>query len=332
LGSVDIFKQGVDMKNKGIMKSTRIKTSVCFVLVLLLILVSLGISGCGGITQNPTSYVLLTHSIPGEGGTVQISPLYDHDGKYSPGARVTLEARNNQGFDFVRWSGDVQGTMPSIVVTMDRDKNINAEFHRNESSVVIPTIITTLPAPITSKTSNILTSSPPVTAPSPIVSSTPAPTPSYLPGTLRQETGFSIWIVKCKYTALDAPEREAISYMIQFNNESAKPMEVQFDLNGVSGVDNLGKPYIDETVRTDIYYNQQRSYGFSIPSQSSKVFTFALGRKDWKNSSNSSQNPSWVWTRVDLQTNYVDMTFDKIIYRTDAFHQLDDVTWRLPRP
>ena len=76
------------------------------------------------------SCTVFTHVIPGEGGTIQASPLPNSDGKYPAGTRVTLEARPSKGFHFIRWSGDAQGTMPSIVVTMNWDKSIIAEFEK----------------------------------------------------------------------------------------------------------------------------------------------------------------------------------------------------------
>lgn len=157
------------------MKPTRTRATVGVALSLFFILVFLGTSACNGGPLNP---VLLTHSIPGEGGTIQLSPLYDRDGRYAPGTRVTLEARSNEGFSFVRWSGDVQGPLPFVVVTMDRDKSVTAEFRRNG-----PPAPTLVPSPATAPTNPVPTAAQP--SPPPTVTITPdvttkLSTPEYL--------------------------------------------------------------------------------------------------------------------------------------------------------
>jgi len=133
-----------------------------------------------------------------------------------------------------------------------------------------------------------------------------------------------------KYSLIDAQESEAVSYVIQLNNETSNPMQVQFDLKGVTGIDDMGIQYIDESFRVDTFGNQVYPYNFSILPQSSKVFTFGLGRKDWYQTTGAAF-AYYVKTRVDLRTNYLDFTWDKITYRTDAFHQLENISWRLPR-
>lgn len=73
-------------------------------------------------------YVLIVQDLPSDKGTVQVSPLPDADGRYKAGTRVSLEARPTTGATFVQWSGDAQGTIPSVVVTIDQDTNVVAEF------------------------------------------------------------------------------------------------------------------------------------------------------------------------------------------------------------
>jgi hypothetical protein len=74
------------------------------------------------------SYTLIVNAIPDDMGTIQVSPLPNSDGKYAAGTRLTLEAREVPGAHFVRWSGDAQGTIPVVVLTMDNDKQVIAEF------------------------------------------------------------------------------------------------------------------------------------------------------------------------------------------------------------
>ncbi len=81
-----------------------------------------------GNPAGKTGYRLTTHIIPGDGGSIQVSPLPGHDGTYSPGTRVSLEARPSQAYQFSRWSGDTQGVIPSVIVTMSSDMDVTAEF------------------------------------------------------------------------------------------------------------------------------------------------------------------------------------------------------------
>jgi DUF1680 family protein len=57
------------------------------------------------------------------GGTVTPS-----SGAYASGTRVTLVATAHEGYEFVKWSGDVSGTGSNITLIMDSDKTINAIF------------------------------------------------------------------------------------------------------------------------------------------------------------------------------------------------------------
>lgn len=81
-----------------------------------------------GTSQPQRYYSLTTQSIPGDKGTIQVSPMPEGNGKYQAGTRVKLEARPEAGASFIRWSVDAQGTMPSFVITMDSDKQVIAEF------------------------------------------------------------------------------------------------------------------------------------------------------------------------------------------------------------
>ncbi len=114
--------------------------------VILIVLLSSVFLGCNSNSNPSNSFTLILILLPGEGGTIQQSPLPNPDGKYSPGARVRLEARSKEGFSFIRWSGDAQGTVTSITITMDQDKSINAEFNKNNTSAITREPASTLPS------------------------------------------------------------------------------------------------------------------------------------------------------------------------------------------
>jgi hypothetical protein len=56
-------------------------------------------------------------------------------GSYDEGAEVTLSAVPNEGWKFVSWSGDADGTDSTIVITMDGNKEVTANFS-NASSLL----------------------------------------------------------------------------------------------------------------------------------------------------------------------------------------------------
>ncbi|MBU9722780.1 MULTISPECIES: InlB B-repeat-containing protein [Bacillaceae] len=75
----------------------------------------------------------LSVSVDG-GGTVEPSPS-ELKSRYADGESVTLRARNNAEWVFVRWTGDVPSGAAEdaeISVVMDRDKNLTAVFEERE--------------------------------------------------------------------------------------------------------------------------------------------------------------------------------------------------------
>jgi uncharacterized repeat protein (TIGR02543 family) len=66
----------------------------------------------------------LTISINGQG---MINPN-EGTHEYNSGTQVTITVSPISGWDFDHWSGDATGTAPTIVITMDSDKNVTAYF------------------------------------------------------------------------------------------------------------------------------------------------------------------------------------------------------------
>jgi hypothetical protein len=73
----------------------------------------------------PPEYLLSVTASPLAGGQVSLSPRYDD---YTKGSQVTLEATPSADYEFVSWSGDAQGTGPTVTVTMNSDKAVTANF------------------------------------------------------------------------------------------------------------------------------------------------------------------------------------------------------------
>ena len=52
---------------------------------------------------------------------------------YNSGTQVTITASSASDWEFDHWSGDASGTSPTIVLTMDSDKDITAYFEEETS-------------------------------------------------------------------------------------------------------------------------------------------------------------------------------------------------------
>jgi len=71
----------------------------------------------------------LTISVDGQ-GTTNLA-LGTH--KYDSGTQVTITASPASGWKFDHWGGDASGTSPTIVITMDSDKDVTAYFEEEIS-------------------------------------------------------------------------------------------------------------------------------------------------------------------------------------------------------
>jgi len=70
----------------------------------------------------------LTIGVEGE-GEVNIDPDQE---EYEEGTEVELTASPNEGWTFVEWTGDHEGTDEVTTIIMDHDKDVNAHFAREE--------------------------------------------------------------------------------------------------------------------------------------------------------------------------------------------------------
>lgn len=86
---------------------------------IILILFSAVLWSCG--TENSPAYLLKTSVEPVGSGIVTPG-----QGEYVKGDTVRISATANNDWVFAGWTGDYTGTGNSVVVTMDRDKDISA--------------------------------------------------------------------------------------------------------------------------------------------------------------------------------------------------------------
>jgi len=87
------------------------------------------------VQQSPC-YTLNTSIIPSGVGTITKIPLPNCAGnKYTPGTVVSLSATANASYVFSQWSGAASGNANPLSVTMDRDKNLIANFNQATSSI-----------------------------------------------------------------------------------------------------------------------------------------------------------------------------------------------------
>jgi len=76
-----------------------------------------------GWTPSPQIYTLTTNVIPSGAGWVSTS-----GGEYESGAQVVLIANAASGYIFDHWSGSASGTTSSILITMNLDRSVTANF------------------------------------------------------------------------------------------------------------------------------------------------------------------------------------------------------------
>lgn len=95
---------------------------------LTIVFAVLGLYAIGGMalfgwTPSPQIYTLTTYVAPSGAGWVSTS-----GGEYQSGKQVVLSANPTSGYTFAHWSGSASGTTSSIVITMNSDKSITANF------------------------------------------------------------------------------------------------------------------------------------------------------------------------------------------------------------
>jgi plastocyanin len=82
----------------------------------------------------PTNFTLTVSRSPTNGGTVTVTPPAGANGVYLAGTPIALSAQPNPGFQFTDWSGSVNSTNNPLVLVMNNDQAVTANF------VVIPPI------------------------------------------------------------------------------------------------------------------------------------------------------------------------------------------------
>jgi len=76
----------------------------------------------------PPRHTLTVVVNPNNAGAVSITPPPDEDGEYADGAPVALAALANPGFRFANWSGATNTTNNPLLLVMDSDKTVTANF------------------------------------------------------------------------------------------------------------------------------------------------------------------------------------------------------------
>ncbi|MFP3872642.1 MAG: InlB B-repeat-containing protein, partial [Candidatus Aenigmatarchaeota archaeon] len=87
--------------------------------------------------EEPVEEYTLTINIDGE-GTVEVNGEEVEDGwsqDYEADEEVTLTVEAADGWQFVEWTGDHEGTEEEITITMDSDKEITANFEEETMDV-----------------------------------------------------------------------------------------------------------------------------------------------------------------------------------------------------
>lgn len=80
------------------------------------------------VAFTPASYILTVATNPSSGGSVNVNPLPDQNGKYAPGTVVTLTGSPAAGYAFTGWTGGIATTINPFPLTMNSDKTFTAGF------------------------------------------------------------------------------------------------------------------------------------------------------------------------------------------------------------
>ena len=76
----------------------------------------------------PPRHTLAVLVSPANAGAVSVTPQPSEDGEYADGAPVALAAQANAGFRFANWSGATNTTNHPLLLVMDGDKTVTANF------------------------------------------------------------------------------------------------------------------------------------------------------------------------------------------------------------
>ncbi len=83
------------------------------------------------LTSLPQTYTLSVSINPAGSGSVSLNPS---GGTYTAGTQVTLTATANSGYIFSSWGGDLTGTQNPVVITMNSNKSVTANFVQSGSA------------------------------------------------------------------------------------------------------------------------------------------------------------------------------------------------------
>jgi len=84
-----------------------------------------------GNEQTPQLYSLSIYIEPNDGGIVLKTPAPNADGTYASGTLVKLTAVPASGYKFNSWSGDLTGNSNPVMITMEKNKTITANFSKS---------------------------------------------------------------------------------------------------------------------------------------------------------------------------------------------------------
>lgn len=83
------------------------------------------------------SFELVVTVDPEGAGTVEKQVLFTPEEEYDYETEIELTAIPNEGWLFKQWSGDAAGVEDTVVITMDSDKEVTAEFEKITSELTI---------------------------------------------------------------------------------------------------------------------------------------------------------------------------------------------------
>lgn len=181
----------------------------------------------------------------------------------------------------------------------------------------------------------------PVPTSRPTSRTTPIP-PTVPPGlgAIVQGNGLYMQLIDVEFHTLDSPEDASVRYTIRFVNQSTFTAPVSFSLADVRAVDSGGVGYSDyyglaEKTFPDLRcvfanpdFAQYVPQLFDVPPGGEKDLDLYLSKNSTEGQCGKGGGGV---SRVDIETDYIDVTLGTVKYRTDQAYDFLRTTFRLQR-
>ena len=159
-----------------------------------------------------------------------------------------------------------------------------------------------------------------------------------------QGQGLSIRLADYTIHSQNDPNDEAVTYTLLLSNETGSDVELEFNLDSISAIDNLGTRYFDNVALAALWHEDFGRYRcicvfcpeptyaieqhLTIPASSATNVILNLNVEGTKGDCSTWGKGQ---SRVPFEADYLDLRIASIKYRTDQLHEFSDLAWKLTR-